>query len=67
MPMSSELPDLSGKIAVVIGASRGLGQYFERALAHAGADLVIRQYNSERIISGVEAILPVFSFLYKPL
>jgi gluconate 5-dehydrogenase len=33
--------DLYGKVAVVTGASRGLGQYFGRALAKAGADLVI--------------------------
>ncbi len=33
--------DLSGKVAVVTGASRGLGQYFARALAQAGADVVI--------------------------
>jgi NAD(P)-dependent dehydrogenase (short-subunit alcohol dehydrogenase family) len=33
--------DLSGKVAVVTGASRGLGQTFARALARAGADLVI--------------------------
>src|SRR5882724_2977370 len=33
--------DLSGKVAVVTGTSRGLGQYLGRALARAGADLVI--------------------------
>jgi gluconate 5-dehydrogenase len=33
--------DLTGKIALVTGASRGLGQTFSRALARAGADLVI--------------------------
>jgi NAD(P)-dependent dehydrogenase (short-subunit alcohol dehydrogenase family) len=33
--------DLSGKVAVVTGTSRGLGQYLARALARAGADLVI--------------------------
>lgn len=33
--------DLSGKVAIVTGASRGLGQYFARALARAGADVVI--------------------------
>jgi gluconate 5-dehydrogenase len=33
--------DLTGKIALVTGASRGLGQCFGRALARAGADLVI--------------------------
>lgn len=37
----SEFFDLSGRVAVVTGASRGLGQYFGRALARAGADLVI--------------------------
>ncbi len=39
--MTLELFDLSGKVAVVTGASRGLGQYLARALARAGADLVI--------------------------
>ncbi len=33
--------DLSGRIALVTGASRGLGQYFGRALAEAGADLIV--------------------------
>ena len=39
--MSDELFDLSGQVALVTGTSRGLGQYFARALAKAGADLVI--------------------------
>jgi len=33
--------DLTGKVAIVTGTSRGLGQYLGRALARAGADLVI--------------------------
>jgi gluconate 5-dehydrogenase len=33
--------DLSGRVAVVTGTSRGLGQSLARALARAGADLVI--------------------------
>ena len=38
----SETPfDLSGQVAIVTGTSRGLGQYLARALAKAGADLVI--------------------------
>jgi len=32
---------LTGKVAIITGASRGLGQYFARALASAGADLII--------------------------
>ena len=39
--MSDQLLDLSGQVALVTGTSRGLGQYFARALAKAGADLVI--------------------------
>ena len=39
--MSQPLFDLSGKVAIVTGTSRGLGQYLGRALARAGADLVI--------------------------
>jgi NAD(P)-dependent dehydrogenase (short-subunit alcohol dehydrogenase family) len=32
---------LEGRVAIVTGTSRGLGQYFARALARAGADLVL--------------------------
>src|SRR5688572_18044328 len=39
--MSSPYFDLTGQVALVTGASRGLGQYFGRALARAGADLII--------------------------
>lgn len=39
--MSHNFFDLSGRTAVITGASRGLGQYFSRALGRAGADLVI--------------------------
>ena len=39
--MSLDLFDLSGKVAIITGASRGLGQYLTRALARAGADVVI--------------------------
>ncbi len=40
--MSDKNPfNLSGKTAIVTGASRGLGQYLGRALARAGADLVV--------------------------
>ncbi len=41
--------DLSGKVAIVTGASRGLGQYFSRALARAGADVVITSRSMESL------------------
>jgi len=49
--MNNRLFDLSGKVAVITGASRGLGQYFGRALAHAGADLVITSRHPETLIA----------------
>ena len=39
--MTNSLFDLSGQVALVTGTSRGLGQYFARALARAGADLAM--------------------------
>jgi short-subunit dehydrogenase len=47
--MSTELFDLSGKVAIVTGTSRGLGQFFGRALANAGADLVITSRSLESL------------------
>lgn len=39
--MDLSLFNLTGRVAVVTGASRGLGQQFALALARAGADLVV--------------------------
>jgi len=47
--MSGTLFDLSGRVAIVTGTSRGLGQYMARALAKAGADLVLTSRNSDRL------------------
>jgi NAD(P)-dependent dehydrogenase (short-subunit alcohol dehydrogenase family) len=47
--MNNQLFDLSGKTAIVTGASRGLGQYFGRALAAAGANLVITSRQKESL------------------
>ena len=38
--------DLTGRVAIVTGTSRGLGQVFARALARAGADLVLTSRNA---------------------
>jgi gluconate 5-dehydrogenase len=45
----SSLFDLSGQVAIVTGTSRGLGQYFARALARAGADLVLTSRQRESL------------------
>ena len=42
---SIEAFDLTGKTALVTGVSRGLGQIFARALAEAGASLIITSRN----------------------
>jgi NAD(P)-dependent dehydrogenase (short-subunit alcohol dehydrogenase family) len=47
--MTSNPFDLSGKVAIVTGTSRGLGQYMGRALARAGADLVITARKRESL------------------
>jgi len=47
--MSYELFDLSGRVAIVTGTSRGLGQYMARALARAGADLILTSRKLDRL------------------
>lgn len=47
--MTEQLFDLSSQVAVVTGASRGLGQYFGRALAKAGADLIVTSRTLESL------------------
>jgi NAD(P)-dependent dehydrogenase (short-subunit alcohol dehydrogenase family) len=45
-PTKPALFDLRGRAAIVTGTSRGLGQHFARALARAGADLVLTSRNA---------------------
>ena len=47
--MSENFFDLTGQVAIVTGTSRGLGQYFARALARAGADLVLTSRKRETL------------------
>src|SRR5258708_32474939 len=46
--------DLPNRVAIVAGTSRGLGQYMARALAKAGADLVLTSRTRETL-RGFEA------------
>lgn len=48
--MNDGLFDLTGRVAIVTGTSRGLGQYMARALARAGADLVLTSRNRDRLV-----------------
>lgn len=43
--------DLTGRVAIVTGTSRGLGQTFATALARAGADLVLTSRNRDSLSS----------------
>src|ERR1700749_1277167 len=47
--MSESLFDLTGQVAIVTGTSRGLGQHFARALAKAGANLVLTSRHRETL------------------
>jgi NAD(P)-dependent dehydrogenase (short-subunit alcohol dehydrogenase family) len=47
--VNSDFFDLSGRVAIVTGTSRGLGQAFARALAKAGADLVLTSRTRESL------------------
>jgi NAD(P)-dependent dehydrogenase (short-subunit alcohol dehydrogenase family) len=48
----NELFDLTGRIAIVTGASRGLGKEIALGLARAGADVVV----ASRTLSDCEAV-----------
>jgi gluconate 5-dehydrogenase len=54
--MTCPLFDLTGQVALVTGASRGLGQYFGRALALAGADLIITSRRKKDLLPFVAEI-----------
>ncbi len=40
-------PDFSGKVAIVTGAAQGIGEAYARALAGAGAAVVIADINAD--------------------
>ncbi|HXE07205.1 MAG TPA: glucose 1-dehydrogenase [Acidobacteriaceae bacterium] len=48
--------DLTGKVALVTGTSRGLGQYMARALARAGADIAMTSRTSSSLAAFADEI-----------
>jgi NAD(P)-dependent dehydrogenase (short-subunit alcohol dehydrogenase family) len=62
--MTNSLFDLTGKVALVTGASRGLGQYFARALANAGADLAITSRDKSTLMDFAEELRGVGRVAY---
>jgi gluconate 5-dehydrogenase len=53
---ATALFDLSDQTALVTGASRGLGQHFARALARAGADLILTSRRADDLAPFVAEI-----------
>ncbi|MBL8824411.1 MAG: 3-oxoacyl-ACP reductase FabG [Planctomycetia bacterium] len=53
----SKLFDLSGKIALVTGGSKGLGKAMARGLAEAGADIAISSRNQSELDEAMKEIL----------
>lgn len=49
--MTNGLFDLTGRVAIVTGTSRGLGQQFARALARSGADLVLTSRHRDHLLA----------------
>lgn len=54
--MSWELFDLTGKIALITGSSRGLGYTLAGGLGRAGATVILNGVNPERLDSAVQTL-----------
>jgi NAD(P)-dependent dehydrogenase (short-subunit alcohol dehydrogenase family) len=55
--MASDLFDLTGKVALVTGGSRGLGKAMARGLARAGADVVLASRSEKELRAALEEVL----------
>src|ERR1700730_7008235 len=57
MRMNLDIFNLSGKVALVTGGSKGLGKAMARGLVEAGADVVISSRHEEELRPALEEIL----------
>jgi NAD(P)-dependent dehydrogenase (short-subunit alcohol dehydrogenase family) len=55
--MASNLFDLSGRVALVTGGSKGLGKAMARGLAEAGADVLISSRHENELRAALDEIL----------
>src|SRR5438552_11069262 len=55
--MINEMFNLSGKVALITGGSKGLGKAMARGLVEAGADVVIASRHENELRSALEEIL----------
>src|SRR5207245_9453461 len=55
--MALDVFDLSGKVALVTGGSKGLGKAMARGLAEAGADIIISSRHEDELKAALDEIL----------
>jgi NAD(P)-dependent dehydrogenase (short-subunit alcohol dehydrogenase family) len=55
--MASNIFDLTGKVALVTGGSKGLGKAMARGLAEAGADVIISSRHENELRAALDEIL----------
>src|SRR5439155_8766211 len=55
--MALDVFDLSGKVALVTGGSKGLGKAMARGLAEAGADIIISGRHEDELKTALDEIL----------
>jgi NAD(P)-dependent dehydrogenase (short-subunit alcohol dehydrogenase family) len=55
--MKNSLFDLTGRVALVTGGSKGLGKAMSRAFAEAGANLVISSRHEDELKAALSEIL----------
>ena len=55
--VANNIFDLTGKVALVTGGSKGLGKAMARGLAEAGADIVIASRHEDELKPALDEIL----------